>query len=524
MPHQNFDLSSLYLIKDETQVILKDAEKHLSEYSDDIDAAPLLLDSALVLGQLSQVFHLIGFVGADALAQKIADGLSAMHKHESQDDETIMDISEAIMVLDRYVELVLLKEKTSPKLLLPILQKLAVRLGQDTPSDGAFDDYISIDTPQAHYVSLKDLSIDLQNLVTAYRAGLWSLLRDGAERDNRAVQAMVSAARQIAQASGKLFWQAAFLLTQDIAQTNKPLSASQKRLLVYVEQQLQDYLPIEDKRFGELVGAAAMHHADFAQIVKQSTSNNNAMQKFLFCPDRATTDTLNQIIQEEIKLIKERVDALARGELQADGEQNAQSIADDIDALAQVMYMLRLQDAHNALSNAATRMRAWQTPNGDDLDALLTALMAGENAAIFLAKSHTPGAIKLPLHNRHISLHALDVAYEALVQESRANLNTIINAVESQQSAPAPELMAQIVESCEQLVGAYRFLYMPKSALLAERAAAALAGIDALNAQNLPHVANVIAALEHHLDCTHKGLPLNDSVWTLAQQSLQKIA
>lgn len=40
MPHQNFDLSSLYLIKDETQVILKDAEKHLSEYSDDIDAAP----------------------------------------------------------------------------------------------------------------------------------------------------------------------------------------------------------------------------------------------------------------------------------------------------------------------------------------------------------------------------------------------------------------------------------------------------------------------------------------------------
>ena len=93
------------------------------------------------------------------------------------------------------------------------------------------------------------------------------------------------------------------------------------------------------------------------------------------------------------------------------------------------MYLLKLGDASQALLTAANQVNGWQNPTLEELDALLDKLMIAENAAIFLAKTHTPGAVKLPLHNRDISLHHLDTAYNTLIKESRNCLATLSNAL-----------------------------------------------------------------------------------------------
>ena len=61
----DFNLPSLHLLHDEIIVTLKDAEIHLGEFNDDDSQAPLLLDSIVVLKQLSYIFKQISLVGAE---------------------------------------------------------------------------------------------------------------------------------------------------------------------------------------------------------------------------------------------------------------------------------------------------------------------------------------------------------------------------------------------------------------------------------------------------------------------------
>ena len=55
--------------------------------------------------------------------------------------------------------------------------------------------------------------------------------------------------------------------------------------------------------------------------------------------------------------------------------------------------------------------------------------MVGENEAIYMAKSHTPGSVMQPLHNSKISVYQLDTAYDTLVSESRTAIATVEQAI-----------------------------------------------------------------------------------------------
>ena len=135
----DFNLPSLHLLHDEIIVTLKDAEIHLGEFNDDDSQAPLLLDSIVVLKQLSYIFKLISLVGAEVLNTAIANGLQRLYDNgDNNDIDLIMDLSEAIMTLERYVEFVLLTESVEPILLLPVINKLNAHSHQNLISADYF--------------------------------------------------------------------------------------------------------------------------------------------------------------------------------------------------------------------------------------------------------------------------------------------------------------------------------------------------------------------------------------------------
>lgn len=173
----NFDLPSLHLLRPELEVTLHDAETHLSEFNDDDSQAPLLLDSVETLNQAANVLKLISLEGADKLAKAIADGLQHLHDNLGQDEsELVMDISEGIMTLGRYIEFVLLKETVEPSLLLPIINNIHQKLGKPVLSNQELATQSSkslvIANPEKNYHSLQELGIMDTTLVDAYRAGL----------------------------------------------------------------------------------------------------------------------------------------------------------------------------------------------------------------------------------------------------------------------------------------------------------------------------------------------------------------
>jgi len=540
----DFNLPSLHLLHDEIVVTLKDTETHLSEFNDDNTQAPLLLDSIIVLKQLSRIFKLISLVGAEALNTAIVNGLQRLYDNgDNNDVNLIMDLSEAIMTLDRYVEFVLLTESVEPTLLLPVINKLNAH-GQHAPIT---TDYFSafgsssviIASPEKNFQPLHELGLNNELLTDAYRSGLGVALlnQDGTVSADaqQKLNAMGAACALIASKTSSLFWQAAAAATADIAAI-LPLTLSQKHTLIYLEQQFQSYLPVMDTRFADLVSFACQRDNKAAQHLREQYAQNRLeepqleqMRRFLFGPNRALTDTLNTMIQTQINTIKEEVDSYARGDSVNSAEMQTAKIIEDLAALGSALRLLGLSNAADSLRAAAEEVGRWQAPSPEDFDRLLLALMHAENATIAMATMHTPGAIYLPLNNPHISLHQLNTANDTLIQESRTAIANAEQAINDYLAEPERDMLniQNIPEMMRQVAGAVRFLQLPTSAsMLSQLANYIEQRIESgrrIEDGTLACIADVIMAVDHHLDGFEHNRPVSKQALDVGQQSLSQL-
>lgn len=539
----NFDLPSLHLLRPEIAVTLHDAEMHLSEFNDDSSQAPLLLDSVDTLAQLAKVLRLIQLEEGYELANSLSAGLQKLYEERDQpNNDMMMDVSEGIMTLARYIEFVLLKETIEPSLLLPIINQLhsdlnqpALQLSDLTANKNSS---IAIANPEQNYQPLKSLGIDPKKLVEAYRAGLSVALTAQSnqlspkERDK--LKAMQAACEMVSKRTDSLFWHAADAAVSDLAGV-LPLSNLQKRALIFVEQQFNDYLPVNDSRFADLVQFASSRDSQLALQVQHKFSANTldetqltAMRRFLFGPDREVTSALNHIIQQEIDLIKSASDSYAR-------QVNLNSSTDEIDSMAQrlhdlsnVFKTLNLNEVSAALNQQTGKVKTWTQPTPNDFDELLGTLMMAENAAINLAKSHTPGAVTLPVYNQTISLHQIETAHNTLVQESRTGIATIETALNNYLNdadkdilhiTPVPDIMRAISGAC-------LFLNLPRQSQLLKRAATVLQNLieqqgRELSEHALAKIADIVMSADYYLESLETNKPAGNHAMYVGYRSLQ---
>ena len=540
----NFNLPSLHLLHDEINVILKDSEIHLGEFTDDNSQAPLLLDSIIVLKQLTCIFQLISSVGAETLNMAIVQGLQQLYDSgDNSNVDLIMDLSEAIMTLDRYIEFVLLTESVEPTLLLPIINKLNAH-SQVAPIDAEYfatfgNSSVIIANPEQNFQALNELNLDSDLLTYAYRTGLGVALinQDGniSQDDQQKLDAMSAACALIAANSSSLFWQAAAVAVTDIA-TILPLNLSQKHTLIYLEQQFQSYLPVMDTRFADLVSFACQRDTEDAKMLRKQYAANQLedpqrkqMERFLFGPNRALTDTLNTIIQAQINTIKENVDSYARGDSINPADMQTSQIIEDLTTLSSSLRLLGLSNAANSLTKAAEAVTTWHTPSPNDFDHLLLALMHAENATIAMAEMHTPGAIYLPLNNPHISLHQLNTAYDTLIQESRTAIASAEQGINDYLAEPERDVLniQNIPEMLRQVSGAVRFLQLPTPASMLSQLASYLQqrinGGTRIDDGTLAYIADVMMAVDHHLDGFENNRPVSKQALDVGQQSLSQL-
>ena len=540
----DFNLPSLHLLHDEVIATLKDTEIHLSEFNDDSSQAPLLSDSIEVLKQLSCIFKLISLVGAESLNDAIVGALQRLYDNgDNNDTDLIMDLSEAIMTLDRYVEFVLLTESVEPTLLIPVINKLNAH-SQEAPITA---DYFSafgsssviIANPEQNFESLSTLNLDTELLTNAYRSGLGIALlnQDGNinSADQQKLDAMSAACALIASNTDSLFWQAATAAVTDIVAV-LPLNLSQKHTLIYLEQQFQSYLPVMDTRFADLVSFACQRDNEQAQQLREQYASNHLegaqleqMKRFLFGPNRELTDTLNTIIQHQINNIKEHVDSYARGDSINPIDMQTAQIIKELTELSSALRLLGLSNAANSLSEAAEAVSHWQAPSPEDFDHLLLALMHAENVTIAMAEMHTPGAIYLPLNNPHISLHQLNTANDTLIQESRTAIASAEQAINDYLAEPERDMLniQNIPGMMRQVAGAVRFLQLatPASMLsqLANYIEKRIEGGRRIEDSTLACIADVIMAVDHHLDGFENNRPVSKQALDVGQQSLSHL-
>ena len=539
----NFDLPSLHLLRPEIAVTLHDAEMHLSEFNDDSSQAPLLLDSVDTLAQLAKVLRLIQLEEGYELANSLSAGLQKLYdERDRPNNDMMMDVSEGIMTLARYIEFVLLKETIEPSLLLPIINQLHSDLNQPglqlSDLTANKNSSIVIANPEQNYQPLKSLGINPKKLVEAYRAGLSVALTAQSNqlspKELEKLKAMQAACEMVSKRTDSLFWHAADAAVSDLAGV-LPLSNLQKRALIFVEQQFNDYLPVNDSRFADLVQFASSRDSQLALQVQRKFSANTldetqlkTMRRFLFGPDRDVTSTLNQLIQQEIDLIKSASDSYAR-------QVNLNSSTDEIDTMAQrlhdlssVFRTLNLNEVSAALTQQIGKVKTWTQPTPDDFDELLGTLMMAENAAINLAKSHTPGAVTLPVYNQTISLHQIETAHNTLVQESRTAIATIETALNDYLNdtdkdilhiKPVPDMMRAISGAC-------LFLNLPRQSQLLKRGTTVLQNLieqqgRELSEHALAKIADIVMSADYYLESLETNKPAGNHAMYVGYRSLQ---
>ena len=539
----NFDLPSLHLLRPEIAVTLHDAEMHLSEFNDDSSQAPLLLDSVDTLAQLAKVLRLIQLEEGYELANSLSAGLQKLYdERDRPNNDMMMDVSEGIMTLARYIEFVLLKETIEPSLLLPIINQLHSDLNQPglqlSDLTANKNSSIVIANPEQNYQPLKSLGIDPKKLVEAYRAGLSVALTAQSNqlspKELEKLNAMQAACEMVSKRTDSLFWHAADAAVSDLAGV-LPLSNLQKRALIFVEQQFNDYLPVNDSRFADLVQFASSRDSQLALQVQHKFSANTldeaqlkTMRRFLFGPDREVTSTLNQLIQQEIDLIKSASDSYAR-------QVNLNSSTDEIDSMAQrlhdlssVFKTLNLNEVSAALTQQIGKVKTWTQPTPDDFDGLLGTLIMAENAAINLAKSHTPGAVTLPVYNQTISLHQIETAHNTLVQESRTAIATIETALNDYLNdtdkdilhiKPVPDMMRAISGAC-------LFLNLPRQSQLLKRGTTVLQNLieqqgRELSEHALAKIADIVMSADYYLESLETNKPAGNHAMYVGYRSLQ---
>ena len=242
------------------------------------------------------------------------------------------------------------------------------------------------------------------------------------------------------------------------------------------------------------------------------------------------TDTLNQIIQEEVDQIKAASDSYARGE-NVNTTENIQLIVEKLQTLASVFKTLNLGDASQNLAQQAKTVQGWQQPTSEDFDSLLSSLMVAENMAIDLAKSRTPGAVTLPLYNQGISRHQLDTAYSILICESRSGVATIENAISHYLADPAKELihLANLPEIMGNISGACLFLNLTEAYQLLKRTGTYTThlleniGTGSMAEEQLAKLADIMMSVDYYLESLEVHKPAGSQAMKMGQKSLQSL-
>lgn len=538
-----FDIASLHQLRPEIESSLSDIERNVSDFIDDKTTAPALADAVDELAQIKAVLKLIRLNGSSELSTALIDALNQLcDTADNTQYELIFAVSEGIMLLGRYIEFVLLRENIQPKLLLTNINLIRKELKQPLLGESYFDNLTDISKLEAGHKSsfqpINKLGSASKFLQKTFRIGLNTALSIKESKATpaqlKSLQLLQVACQHVQERLGSVFWETALAAVLNI-ENALPLTPSRKRALIYIEQQFSDQSAQVDKeRFADVISMAASRDHEMAERIRNELEISvpadkefNTMARFMYGPNRDVVDTVNALIQEEISQAKDHVDSAARSE--TFNPDDFREIAIDMRDLALRLHMLGLKTAAAKVMKEAKAVSQWKHASPEQFSALLSALLYAENSSILMAKSHTPGAISLPLNNTSISLHQLDTAFSELIKESRNTLANAERSVTSFMSAPEKDILHlnNLPAMLSSVGGAMLFVDVPKGYKLLKRASMYVADLlknpSAITEPVLCKIADIIMAADYYLESVEVNKPSGDQPLAIGARSLKQL-
>ncbi|MDE1461076.1 hypothetical protein [Spartinivicinus poritis] len=376
--------TSLNLVREELEATIQNAESSLESFIEDRENSGHIQSCVDYLQQIRGTLSLIEMSGAELLAQEMVNLATDIPAGASQEkDETLSALGNALFVLNRYLEYLLLNKAELPELLIPTINDMREARHQPTLPESHFF-AVRLDTPldlqPKAEVTQDELLQSTRRLRHMYQIGLLGLFKN--EQPYSSVGLMSRAVSRLYSLYGhlkvgKLLWVAAAAL-DGFSATQMQITKPRKLLFGKVDRQIkrlqgdsQETASLEPPKglLKELLYLVALADTDTPKLVNVKKHYNIVALPFtdhslaeersiLAGPGNAVYKSVSSAIKEELATIKDMLDLVERGAGQTDNDYT--DMLASISKLEKTLIVVGLLSAARSLQAQYKVVEKWQ--------------------------------------------------------------------------------------------------------------------------------------------------------------------
>jgi hypothetical protein len=399
---------SFDLVEKEIFNTIEQAELSLVRFQENRESGEDLQNCIDCLNQLRGIFTLIELQGGTVLCQEIIAIANEVPVGASEDKNSLLaSLSQAIFVLNRYIEYYERRREDHPELLLSVINRLRlVRKAKALPDSYFFD----IDIPRLPPFGLQDdipsrtFEYRVRRMRHMYQVGLLTVLRER-EKDIgfRLLERSSLGFYKICEKSSiGTLWRLTNKAATLIVQNAFEITPERQRLFMRIERYAGELVKLGKvataKPAAETIARDLLYMIAISGDVSESTlqilseyqlkpqgfdeKRRVAHRHYLMGPGSDVLSSLSKALNDEIAIIKDKLDIIERGIDNQEG--GLQQIAEGLARLADTLWMLDLKKLSELSRGVSQKLENWtrsgKEPGSDDLMLVADAVLSIEQA------------------------------------------------------------------------------------------------------------------------------------------------
>ena len=541
----------LNMVKSEIDITLAQIETCLEAFDENRSSISNIKQTVEYCKQLQGVFEMISLTGASLLSEAMA--LAAEKISQQSDatrDETLGKISNAVVVLTRYLEYVQLTQNGLPELLFVSINDLRSVYGAKQLTESYF---FNIDLKALDLSNIKRLEKDMadgnlsRRLRHMYQVGLLGSFKEENLKTN--YKMMARALERLnglyQNAHGALLLRICNGVLEALLEGNISLNKTRKLMLGRIDRQIKQLLNQQESEVDE--AALLTLIKDCLYIIALSEPNTDlirdlqnefGLEKFnlneqviqqerelMTGPSASVIRTVSAALREEIASMKDQLDVLSRA---GDKAAELKGKTNDLRKIAHTLVMLGLPAASkrlNSLLDSLSGTGDFEKNIADVADTLVYI----EQAIASLERNNTPIQAQNEESTQDQPIE-LERVFSTVVKESRQGLSEVQRLVSDfVENKFDATILAGVPDILHSSWGAVSFLNINRAAALIQQSARfiteKLLNNDARTVEisQLHTLADALASIDYYLESFEDKKPVNESVLDIAEESLVEL-
>lgn len=561
---EKVNITSLGIVHDELVATIETSAAKLEQYAADRTKREALEECQQLLRQASGVFRLIQLQGADLLSDEMADLLGSLQEGDDSKFEAQLGVlTSAFFVLPQYLEYVIQRRRCLPVLLIASINDLRRFNKRPALPESEFLTLqmdVSLLTPpaQSRSMEIDDLPALTRRLRHMYQVGLLNALQGKQVRSalgimQRALERLdiISCGRPMS-----LVWHMGGVVLELLRTNNMEINPSRKMMLTGIDRQLKafhnqgiGYLEneVSGAQIRQLVFVMMLAHRPNAKaqaLLGQlnveplgfSDQDLRAERDRLSGPSGNTVSSVAAVIQDELHSIKELLETLNESKLA--GGSDYEALRESISKVAEILSVVGLVQASSSLKEQLPVIERWSqgTEQFDQAEVVQLAdtLLFVESTVTNLETLDVNGdqlSRVNQLSRREVIASTQLVAAELVVlDEVAAGLTLVKRGLNSfAESNYDVNHVKNASTTLNSVRGGFIVLGLHKAAAVVQSCADFVEGVllTTKTTETLPDTletfADAIIGLEYYLDSVKYDREADDSVLSIAEESLQDL-